>query len=1134
MDLVRYCESHGSQGDPELPNAWRYRDYLIRAFNEDVPYDRLVREHLAGDLLPDPRWNKAESFNESAIGPAHLRMVELGFVPVDALEDQVKVVDNQIDVVSKTFLGLTVSCSRCHNHKFDPISQEDYYALYGVLASCRPGEVLIDSPDLIQKNRADLVTLKQTIRDELAEAWLKSAAKLANRLQEQSRREAEIALLTVTADRVRDEISAIAAPAQAKLLKARGHQGDGKLPVPTSRWSFDRDASDGLGRHHGELQGGATVRNGRLILNGVDAYMTTAPLEQDFREKTFEAWVMLADLDQRGGGVIGLESLKGGLFDSIVFGELTPRNWMAGSDFFRRSNDPGGPAETAKTSDLIHIAVVYRADNTILLYRNGQPYGKPYQKGTLQPFSKGGARFLFGYRLSNAKPPLAGEIEEARVYDRALTAEEAAASFRAGPAGVSAEDIAAELSEDDRKKFAGLRSEQARLAEQLSRLRSGTDHDTWGAALEDSRTNKANPLSLWRQAFKDDGQARSAAEIRESWSKAVVEWQTELTSRRDFNAKNFTTAWDLTSGDSQTWFRAGPGLTSAPSAPGEFSIEPAGDRVIRGVYPAGIFTHRVSSKHPGTLTSPRFKIDTDSVFIRALGRKSTARIVIENYPLGNGGIYPATRPERDEMGWIRLDTAYRKGANAYLEFATGSDERAFFGASQIATGNLSEAPRESTVPIQSLLEGEAPESLQELASRYGESLQKAIRSWKCGVLSEQDAAFLDFFVRRELLPTTLADLPRLKDAVERYRTLESEIPAPRKAPGVLETEAFDQPLFVRGVHTRPGRPVPRRGLSLFGGARFKTTQSGRLELAMQLAAAENPLTSRVMVNRIWHYLFGRGIVPTVDNFGRLGDTPSHPELLDYLADRFVREGWSTKKMIRLLVTSRAYQQSSQSSVEAARNDPLNVWLTHMPVRRLEAEAIRDAILTVTGELDTAMYGSGVNVYYVTKTEGGGPKGPLNGDRRRSIYLRVRRNAQNPFLESFNAPKPSTTRGKRDSTNVPAQSLTMLNDPFVIDQALQWSRRLMNEPAEPTERIRSMYVRAIGREPTSSERKSSLLYLNDLLEEHKSAATESDRQESRLAGPGPRGLLPQGIHLCRVTGDRSRDVRCCRGPRTASV
>ncbi|MFM8420537.1 MAG: DUF1549 domain-containing protein, partial [Verrucomicrobiota bacterium] len=146
MDVVRYCESHGSQGDPELPMAWRYRDYLVRAFNGDVPYDQIVREHVAGDLLPAPRIDPVQRLNESALGTAHLRMVELGYIPVDALDDQVKAVDNQVDVLSKAFLGLTVSCARCHDHKFDPISQRDFHAWYGILASGRPGQVVVDEP----------------------------------------------------------------------------------------------------------------------------------------------------------------------------------------------------------------------------------------------------------------------------------------------------------------------------------------------------------------------------------------------------------------------------------------------------------------------------------------------------------------------------------------------------------------------------------------------------------------------------------------------------------------------------------------------------------------------------------------------------------------------------------------------------------------------------------------------------------------------------------------------------------------------------------------------------------------------------------------------------------------------------
>jgi hypothetical protein len=129
-----------------------------------VPYDQLVREHLAGDLLAQPRWNAAENFNDSAIGTPYLWMVELGLVPVEALDDQVQEIDNQIDVCSKPFLGLTVSCARCHHHKSGSIGHEDFYTLYGVFVSSRPGQVLVDAPELLNKNRTELGHRKQTIR----------------------------------------------------------------------------------------------------------------------------------------------------------------------------------------------------------------------------------------------------------------------------------------------------------------------------------------------------------------------------------------------------------------------------------------------------------------------------------------------------------------------------------------------------------------------------------------------------------------------------------------------------------------------------------------------------------------------------------------------------------------------------------------------------------------------------------------------------------------------------------------------------------------------------------------------------------------------------------------------------------
>ncbi len=168
MDWIRYAESHGSEGDPMIPNAWRYRDYLIRALNADVPYDQLVREHLAGDLLANPRINTELGLNESAIGPAQLRMVFHGFAPTDALDELVKFSDDQINVVSKAFMGLTVSCARCHNHKFDPISQTDFYSWYGIMTSGRPGMVRVDvSNEKEPEVRGQLTELNSRIKEQL-------------------------------------------------------------------------------------------------------------------------------------------------------------------------------------------------------------------------------------------------------------------------------------------------------------------------------------------------------------------------------------------------------------------------------------------------------------------------------------------------------------------------------------------------------------------------------------------------------------------------------------------------------------------------------------------------------------------------------------------------------------------------------------------------------------------------------------------------------------------------------------------------------------------------------------------------------------------------------------------------------
>ena len=289
---------------------------------------------------------------------------------------------------------------------------------------------------------------------------------------------------------------------------------------------------------------------------------------------------------------------------------------------------------------------------------------------------------------------------------------------------------------------------------------------------------------------------------------------------------------------------------------------------------------------------------------------------------------------------------------------------------------------------------------------------------------------------------------------------------PRRAPGVFEAESLNAALLPRGDYLKPGEPVPRSYLGVFGGAPFHESKSGRLELARALTDARNPLTARVMANRIWLHVFGRGLVATPDNFGRMGAPPTHPELLDYLAARFAEDGWSLKKTLRFLVTTRAFALASEPAPAAHERDGANDLLTHFPVRRLEAETLRDSLLAISGRLAPAQPGPGFAV------------GDHGDKLRASVYLTIRRNALSPFLEVFDAPKPFTTIGRRDATNVPAQSLALLNDLFVIDCAAAWAHRLIAEKADATtdERIRRMFVEAFARPPSEAELAASRRYV----------------------------------------------------------
>jgi len=244
----------------------------------------------------------------------------------------------------------------------------------------------------------------------------------------------------------------------------------------------------------------------------------------------------------------------------------------------------------------------------------------------------------------------------------------------------------------------------------------------------------------------------------------------------------------------------------------------------------------------------------------------------------------------------------------------------------------------------------------------------------------------------------------------------------------------------------------------------------------------------VMVNRIWHHLFGKGLVETVDNFGMQGKLPSNPELLDYLAIRFQKDGYSIKKMIRLIISSDAFKRSAKPGDAARKNDPNNIYLSHFPIKRLEAEAIRDALLSASGRLDTTMYGYPVPAYISSFMNGRGKpaqSGPLDGNGRRSIYLEVRRNFLDPMMTTFDRPIPFTAFGKRNVTNVPAQSLILLNDPFVVMQAGQMAKKLLQQKQLSFEnKIQWIYRNSLSRPAKPDEISAAKDFMQQLASTYK--------------------------------------------------
>jgi hypothetical protein len=816
LDLVRFGETCGHEFDVDIPDAWRYRDHVIRAFNDDVPYDRMVQEHIAGDLLPSPRRNPLDRTNESILATGFWFLGESTHSPVDVRADGGNRRDNMIDVFGKTFLGLTISCARCHDHKFDPIYTRDYYALAGYLQSSRMQQAFLDDPDTIG----------------------------------------------IPARKVRQ----LRAEASAQAVKLST----------------------------------ATLRRKLTVL--ADALLSS----------------------RAGKSSVFADALK--MVDARAANHL----------FFpwRRLGDPS--------------------------------------------------------------------------------------------------------------------------------LRNGTDF-------------------LARKRALADELRSSVRHVADPTGHAVV--------FADFRKHGY-----------RDWFLTGNAFSDGPATLADVEIRPSSAvPVCRLIGPGVASSGMVSGALQGAIRSPTFTIQKKNILYRARGTGVRVNVIIDGYQHIRDPIYGGlafTVNDTSQSRWYVQNVGMWIGLKAYIEVL--DDGPGHIELERILFSDSGPPPDSPNPLLLGMLDDSAVAAPEDLAKYYQKLLLTTIEDWRDGKLARQaDVGDRVDLLNAILSSEVLADLPGepgasapgdssadsrlLARTMQALASAEAVLPTPHRGLALADGTGFNERIWIRGNHKTLGEEAPRQLPVLLAVDRTKRPLkgSGRLEMARRLTSPDNPLLARVMVNRLWHHHFGAGLVRSVDDFGHQGERPTHPKLLDWLAAEFMRSGWSIKHMHRLMLLSSAYRMASRCREPSGTLDPRNELLHHMNIRRLEAEAIRDAMLAVSARLDRRMFGRGPLPYLTPFMVGRGrpASGPLDGDGRRSLYLNVRRNFLNPMFLAFDYPVPFTTIGRRSVSNVPAQALTLLNNPFVMQQAHLWARQVLATPGQGDhDRIGQMYESGFGRLPTEMELADALAFL----------------------------------------------------------
>ena len=841
LDVARYSDSNGLDENTAFANAWKYRDWVIRAFNTDIPYDRFITMQIAGDLLPES--GDPQETIDQLIATGFLSLGPKVLAEPDKEKMAIDIVDEQIDVIGKAMLAQTISCARCHDHKFDPIPTRDYYSLAGILMST--------------KTMATYNTVARVLEREQATTEEIRAKDLRNK-----------------------RISRIDEDLQHRIDKARSKARDSwirstqqyllaahEVPLSVVPMEAERDANTNLGTN--------TMTWGRGI--GILHTVNQGPVQ-------FVTWTH--HVDEPGSYQVSIRYASNEkrpvqfLVDDAVVAES-----ILGES--TGSFDPDG--QTWVHLDSIHLDA---GPHEFTLRRDG---AFPH---------------IDKYMISS---PSQRDLDQ---QSRSIHAMEH-----------------------------GIREDVL---------------ERWQVHLAQSTHDDSGFLGPW-MAF-----SRLASEHPDQFPERAAQLVQEL--------------------------RAGDG-----------NKDSAWESILSGLPPSDL--QDVASRYQAVVST-----------VGMLHEKS--------------------------------------------ERAADSDQ--------------------DPEP----LEDEALESIRVLL--FGPSGLYRVRPQQHDAFDEDDRK-------------RIATLESKREEIVDSGPLEFDMTI-----AVEDGQVRDLPVHVRGSHTNlEAESVPRGSISvidhLVSPIEAPDDASGRLELAGWMTDTANPLTARVMVNRIWQGHFGRGIVETSSNFGINGLRPSHPDLLDYLAHRFMEEGWSIKQMHRLIMNSSTYRMSSSHDEESMRLDPENRLIWRANRRRLEAEPIRDTILSVGGNLDLEIGGSLLrtgNFQYVTNDQSNSNE--RYESTRRAAYLPVIRNDMYSLFSTFDYTDPSVSIDRRPSTTVTQQALFMMNSPIIHQQAASFARNILESipSGDHQGQVEHAYEIALSRPPTEEEVRRAI----DFMEKVRSMSVEQDAEvgDSALA------------------------------------